>query len=180
MISGTGAGVACSLQRSRTTRLSGESPDEPWRCPGQSPCQHNPHYTRHPPWCLFDNLGWRSQMAFLCTCTQHFLQVLPTGLWTLVAGATGAPVVPPGLVCRRPLGRVEEASLMSLPRAPELQNVTAGKSSFSDLLFVVENCMCDCPPCATGPSIRTCSYLLQSLDNSAASLQYMLCSTIKC
>ena len=74
-------------------------------------------------------LGWRSQMAFLCTCTRHFLQVLPTGLWTLVARAGEAPVVPPGMPhSRRPLRRVEKASLMRLPCAPELQNVTPGQN----------------------------------------------------
>ena len=83
--------------KGRAQHLCGGSPDEPWRCPGQSLCQHNPQYTRHPAWCLFAYLGCRSQMAFLCTCTQNFLQALPTGLWTLVARAGEAPVVSPGI-----------------------------------------------------------------------------------
>ena len=77
--------------------FAGGSPDEPWVCPGQSPCHYNAQYTRHPAWCLFAYLGCRSQMAFLCTCTYNFLQVLPTGLWALVARAGEAPVVPPGM-----------------------------------------------------------------------------------
>ena len=86
-----------SLQRSRTTSLRGDSPVEPWRRPGQSSCHNNPQYTRHPAWCLFAYLACRSQMAFSCACTRNFLPVVPTGLWTLVARASEAPVVPLGI-----------------------------------------------------------------------------------
>ena len=79
--------------------FAGGSPDEPWVCPGQSPCHYNAQYTRHPAWCPFAYLGCRLQMASscCCTCTRNFLQVLPTGLWTLVARAGEASVVPPGV-----------------------------------------------------------------------------------
>ena len=129
--SGTNAGAAWSLQRPRTTYLRGGSPVEPWRCPVQFPCQHNSQYTRYPAWCLFAYLGWLSQMAFLCTCTQNFYRYFPPGC------GRSWPERPERQwchqVCCRPPRRVEKASLMSLPGAPELKKVNAGQNVFLDL-----------------------------------------------
>jgi hypothetical protein len=43
-------------------------------------------------------------------------------------------------VCRRPPRRVEKASLMSLPGAPELKKVNAGQNVFLDLYTFLSSC----------------------------------------
>ena len=100
MLSGTSAGEAWSLQRSRTTSVGGGVLTVPGDAPASPPATTtlNTHAILLGASSL--TLAAVRRWRFYVPVQKKFLPVLPTGLWTLVAGAraAGEPVVPPGML----------------------------------------------------------------------------------
>jgi hypothetical protein len=128
MLSGTSAGAAWSLQRSRATSLGGEVLSSPVDAPA-SPSANTTLNTHAivlgassltsaavRRWRFYVPVHKISHRYFQPGCGRSWLERAKRH-WC-------------HQVCRRPPRRVEKASLMSLPGAPELKMSTAGQNVF--------------------------------------------------
>ena len=128
MLSGTSAGEAWSLQRSRTTSLGGGVLTIPGDAPASPPATTtlNTHAIL---------LGASSLTSAAVRRWRFYVPVQEISYRYFPPGCGRSWPERPGSqwchqVCCRPPRRVEKASLMDSPGAPELQNVTAGQNVF--------------------------------------------------
>ena len=128
MISDAGTSAACSLQRSCTTSF--------WRMVLAIP--DDGRVSPHAPTLLNTHAILLGDPSLTCTGISRWRWEVPVHKFSYLYFPPGCGRSRPERakrqwchqVCPRPLRRVEEASVMGLPHAPEHQNVTAAQNVF--------------------------------------------------